>query len=79
MQFILLPQDKLSPYILEGFGMNKFRKSACQSSVQAGIEYMASANVGVKLYGEHNLNFSDNIDYIKEECEMIIIIVLDWV
>jgi curli production assembly/transport component CsgG len=28
---------------------------------------MASANVGVKLYGEHNLNFSDNIDYIKEE------------
>jgi curli production assembly/transport component CsgG len=45
----------------------------------AGIEYMASANVGVKLYGEHNLNFSDNIDYIKEECEMIIIIVSDWV
>jgi hypothetical protein len=40
---------------------------------------MASANVGVKLYGEHNLNFSDNIDYIKEECEMIIIIVSDWV
>jgi curli production assembly/transport component CsgG len=31
----------------------------------AGLEYMASANVGVKLYGEHNLNFSDNIDYIK--------------
>jgi curli production assembly/transport component CsgG len=59
--------------------MNKFRKSACQSSVRAGIEYMASANVGVKLYGEHNLNFSDNIDYIKEECEMIIIIVSDWV
>jgi hypothetical protein len=30
-----------------GFGMNKFRKSACQSSVRTGIEYMASANVGL--------------------------------
>jgi hypothetical protein len=42
------------------------------------VSNMASANVGFKLYGEHNLNFSDNIDYIKEACEMIIIIVLDW-
>jgi hypothetical protein len=62
---------------VEEDGLNSILKICMlKFSMEAGLEYMASANVGVKLYGEHNLNFSDNIDYIKEECEMIIIIVL---
>jgi curli production assembly/transport component CsgG len=64
---------------LEGFGFNeKFENLHAKVQYGAGIEYGLS-KCRVKLYGEHNLNFSDNIDYIKEECEMIIIIVSDWV
>jgi curli biogenesis system outer membrane secretion channel CsgG len=67
-EFILLPQDKLSPYLFggAGFGMNRvFENLHTKIQYGAGLEYMASANVGVKLYAEHNLNFSDTIDYIK--------------
>jgi curli production assembly/transport component CsgG len=67
-ELILLPKDKLTPYIFAGagYGFNsKFENLHAKVQYGAGLEYMASANVGVKLYGEHNLNFSDNIDYIK--------------
>ena len=30
----------------------------------AGFEYLVTNNFGLKLYGEHNLNFSDNVDYV---------------
>ena len=67
-EFILLPKDKLSPYIFAGggFGMNKvFENLHTKVQYGIGIEYMASNNLGIKLYGEQNLNFSDTIDYIK--------------
>jgi curli production assembly/transport component CsgG len=49
-----------------GYGFNSVVENL-HAKIQygAGLEFMASANVGIKLYGEHNLNFSDNIDYIK--------------
>lgn len=67
-EFILLPKDKLSPYVFAGggFGMNKaFKNLHAKVQYGIGIEYMATDNLGIKLYGEQNLNFSDNIDYIK--------------
>jgi curli production assembly/transport component CsgG len=67
-EYILLPKDKLSPFVFAGggIGMNK-KLENIHAKVQygLGIEYMASENLGIKLYGEHNLNFSDTIDYIK--------------
>jgi curli production assembly/transport component CsgG len=68
VEFIMLPKDKLSPYVFAGggLGMNKlFENLHAKVQYGAGLEYMASDNVGIKLFGEHNLNFSDNIDYIK--------------
>lgn len=67
-EFLLLPKDKLSPYIFAGggVGMNdKFENVHAKVQYGLGLEYMASDNLGIKLFGEHNLTFSDNIDYIK--------------
>jgi curli production assembly/transport component CsgG len=67
-EILLLPKDKLSPYVFGGigYGMNTtFENLHFKFQYGAGLEYMASKKVGVKLYAEHNLNFSDNIDYIK--------------
>ncbi|OAB25643.1 curli production assembly/transport component CsgG [Flavobacterium fryxellicola] len=67
-EYILLPKDRLTPFVFAGtgLGMSKISENI-HGKVQYGIglEYMASDNIGIKLYGEHNLNFSDNIDYIK--------------
>ncbi|WP_339921622.1 CsgG/HfaB family protein [uncultured Flavobacterium sp.] len=67
-EYILLPKDKLTPYIFAGggYGFNKeFENIHAKVQYGAGLEYMASDNFGIKMYGEHNLNFSDNIDYLE--------------
>jgi len=67
-ELILLPKDKLTPYVFAGggYGFNKtFDNIHAKIQYGIGLEYMATNNLGIKLYGEHNLNFSDNIDYIK--------------
>ena len=65
-EYILLAKDKLSPYIFAGggFGINKhFENFHTKFQYGAGIEYLVSDRIGIKMYAEHNLNFSDNIDY----------------
>ncbi|MEZ7498969.1 CsgG/HfaB family protein [Flavobacterium sp. Arc3] len=67
-ELILLPKDKLTPYIFAGagYGFNsKFDNTHTKIQYGLGLEYMASDNIGIKMFGEHNLNFSDNIDYIE--------------
>ncbi|MFT7334278.1 MAG: curli biogenesis system outer membrane secretion channel CsgG [Porticoccaceae bacterium] len=67
-EFILLAKDKLSPYIFAGGGLGIGRQSdKLHTKVQygAGLEYLVSDRVGIKLYGEHNLNFSDKIDNLE--------------
>jgi curli production assembly/transport component CsgG len=66
-EFILLPKDKFSPYLFigGGYGINKdFENNHIKMQYGLGLEYLVSNNLGVKIYGEHNLNFSDNIDYL---------------
>jgi curli biogenesis system outer membrane secretion channel CsgG len=66
-EYILLPKDKLTPYIFAGggYGFNKnFENVHAKVQYGLGLEYLVSDNIGLKIYGEHNLNFSDNIDYI---------------
>ncbi len=66
-EFILLPKDRLSPYIFAGggFGLNKeFENFHTKVQYGIGLEYLISDRVGLKMYGEHNVNFSDNIDYL---------------
>jgi len=68
----LLPDDDLSPYIYAGAG-GAFNVSG-QSNVNpdtffkmqygAGLKYYISQRIGLKLFAEHNVVFSDEVDYI---------------
>lgn len=67
-EFILLPKEQFSPYVFggAGFGANRlFENTHAKVQYGAGLEYLASKTIGIKIYAEHNLNFSDNIDYLK--------------
>ncbi|MNE22500.1 hypothetical protein D3C80_1157150 [compost metagenome] len=67
MEWIILPKDRLTPYLYVGggYGMNsKFENTYGKFQYGGGLEYMASDRIGLKLFAEQNINFSDNIDYI---------------
>ncbi|WP_125719225.1 CsgG/HfaB family protein [Flavobacterium ustbae] len=67
MEWIILPKDRLTPFLYAGggYGMNrKFENSYGKFQYGAGLEYMASDRIGIKLFAEQNINFSDNLDYI---------------
>ncbi len=69
----LLPDDDLGPYVYAGAG-GVFNVSA-QSNVNpdtffkmqygAGLKYYLSQRIGLKLFAEHNIVFSDEVDYIE--------------
>lgn len=67
LEFLILPHDIFAPYIYAGAGMNfnsSYKNISSKIQYGAGLEYLVTNNFGIKLYGEHNLNFSDNVDYI---------------
>lgn len=72
-QFALLPNDKLSPYVYAGPGIVmdvqgsdlSFGKSFFKVQYGLGLQYYISKRVGLKLFGEHNLVFSDELDAIE--------------
>ncbi|MFC4477806.1 CsgG/HfaB family protein [Flavobacterium chungangensis] len=67
MEWIILPKDRFTPYVYAGggYGMNrKFENTYGKFQYGAGLEYMASDRIGIKLFAEQNINFSDNLDYI---------------
>lgn len=66
LEAILLPFDKLTPFVFAGGGYNSnsaFKNTFYKVQFGAGLEYMISDNVGIKIYGENNLTNFDNIDY----------------
>jgi len=68
VEWLLLPRDTFSPYLYVGggYGFNKkFENAHAKTQVGAGLEYLFSNRLGIKLFGEYNINFSDNIDYIE--------------
>jgi curli biogenesis system outer membrane secretion channel CsgG len=68
LEFLILPYDELTPFVYIGGGA--FFNSAhenIQTKIQGGLglEYLVSNNFGIKLYGEYNMSFSDNVDYLN--------------
>lgn len=66
LEFLILPEDTFTPYIFAGtgIGFNKeFENVHSKVQFGAGVEYLVTSHLGVKLYGEYNVNFTDNIDY----------------
>ncbi len=72
-QFALLPNDKLSPFIYVGPGIVmdvegkklSFGKTFFKMQYGVGLQYFVSNKVGIKLFGEQNLVFSDELDGIE--------------
>ena len=67
LEFLILPHDVFTPFIFAGSGVNfnsDYKNISTKIQYGAGLEYLVTNNFGVKIYGEHNLNFSDNIDYV---------------
>lgn len=71
----LLPQDKLSPYLYGGPGyIFSLASNAPQGTSTSfpklqygvGIEYMLTDKLSLKAFGEHNLSFSDELDFISQ-------------
>lgn len=68
LELLLLPKDNFSPYIYGGggYGMDKkFENTHSKIQFGAGVEYLVSNNIGIKLFGEYNVNFTDNLDHLE--------------
>lgn len=72
-QIKVLPKDRLTPYIYGGPGYvyslasdisPGISKSFIKVQYGVGLEYLISDQLGLKIYGEHHLSFSDELDYI---------------
>ena len=72
-QFALLPNDKLTPFIYAGSGVIMSVLDPIDNSLDfgepffkvqygIGVEYFISNKVGIKLFGEHNLVFTDKLE-----------------
>ena len=72
-QFSLLPNDRWSPFVYAGPGVvldfvkpdgesNRFGDSYFKIQYGVGVEYFLSKKIGIKLFGEHNIVFSDELD-----------------
>lgn len=67
LELLVLPYDVFTPYIFAGTGTSfssKLENIIAKVQYGAGIEYLVTNDFGLKLYGEHNLNFSDNVDNV---------------
>ena len=65
-EIIFLPKDKLTPYVFGGLGFGTTKStdySHFKLQYGLGLEYLVSDNVGFKIFGEHNLTFSDDVDF----------------
>ena len=67
-EFFLLPKDKLTPFFYVGGGVASqayLKQVHYKTQFGAGLEYLFSSRTGIRIFGELNLTFSDEIDYIK--------------
>jgi len=67
LEYNILPYDKLTPFVFAGIGTNAsnyFKAIDPKMQFGVGLEYLIKENLGIYLYGEHNLVFSDELDGI---------------
>ena len=65
LEYLITPFNKFSPYIFVGGGYNAsnyFNTTATKAQAGLGIEYMVAYQVGLKLFGEYNYMFTDELD-----------------
>ena len=67
-EFMLLPSDQYSPFLFVAGGVNAsnyFKEIDPKIEYGLGFEYLLSENMGLKIYGGHNLVLSDKLDGIE--------------
>jgi curli production assembly/transport component CsgG len=73
--FMVLPNDKLTPYIFGGAGYifnlggdipDGFDSSYFKTQYGIGLEYLISQKLSLKAFAEHNISFSDDLDYVDQ-------------
>jgi len=68
LEFLVLPYNFVSPYLYIGTGTgfnSKLENVHAKTQFGGGLEYLLTNNFGVKIFGEYNITFTDNLDYIK--------------
>lgn len=66
MEFTILPYDKLTPFIYAGGGAFTDFLEVIDPKIQygLGIEYLINDTVGLNLFAEQNIVFSDEVDNV---------------
>ncbi|MEG0849040.1 CsgG/HfaB family protein [Flavobacterium plurextorum] len=67
LECLILPRDVFTPYIFAGTGVEfnkKYENIASKVQFGGGVEYLATNYLGIKAFGEFNVPFSDNVDYL---------------
>lgn len=65
IEYTILPFDKLSPFVFAGSGTNmsdSFESIYPKMQFGGGVEYLVSDRMGIVMFAENNLVFSDDID-----------------
>ncbi|MFK7783198.1 outer membrane beta-barrel protein [Psychroserpens sp.] len=68
LEATILPHNRFSPYVFAGAGLNAsnhFKDTASKFQGGAGIEYIATEKIGVKLYADYNYVLSDELDGLE--------------
>ncbi|WP_084205887.1 outer membrane beta-barrel protein [Psychroserpens mesophilus] len=68
LELTVLPHNKFSPFVFAGAGLNAsnhFKETANKFQGGAGLEYIVSENIGVKLYTDYNYVLSDTLDGLE--------------
>ena len=65
LEYLLNPHKKISPFIFAGGGYNAsnyFESTTTKAQGGLGIETIVADRIGLKLFGEYNFSFSDELD-----------------
>lgn len=65
-EFFLLPKDKITPYFYAGIGAaasNYLKTPHFKTQFGGGLEFLFTKKMGIRVFGEQNITFTDKIDY----------------
>jgi curli production assembly/transport component CsgG len=67
-EWVILPRDAFSPFVYGGIGIGGPADLSLvygKTQFGTGVEYVVSSHIGIKVFAEYNVNFSDNLDLAK--------------
>ncbi len=65
LEYIFLPYENITPFVYGGAGAvadKSFNSIDFKVQYGLGVEYLPVDYLGLRLYGEHNITFTDNLD-----------------